>query len=469
MAQRTSRLPLASAVYLVTALAALTHLSAASHDPLLPYEPIQYLRAQLPSAVSSPFTKLLSEASPTDAADFITNVKSLLKTYLGKSGTSVVIAKGEKVLVQHRAKGMKWDSRIELASSNTMPLVSVVLPILLENYKSDLISNPIGQVLKGSDLSNPLVSGQESNSFLDILNKLPRTTGKRFDLDSPASLPGLTANGDLALHFVNSVLETTAKEAWMDALMALGSSSVGMSESGHLLVDLSSLLQFSLTVMHDLKMLGSAPRKEKLPLDDDKYLFGWWFNCPRSSDSATPVTANCLLPSAPTDTIFTLSKDLRMYISPSLELTVIVTGPGANPTKKGSEFATGKKLESIADILVEDEELMKLFHSSLTTAETTSHSDIPNPPDSDSMGENVVVDKTDAQEVGEDQEAPVEDIDNAYLIELIHRSWPVINFLFWVTASHVWVYWFLHGFWFLMTALSKRAHIPRPKTAADSN
>ena len=436
------------------------------NSSLLPYEPVQYLKAQLPSAVSSTLSELLLEATPSEAAEFITKAKEHLKTHLAKSGTSVVLIKGERVMVQHRAKDLKWDSKIELPHANTLSLVSIVLPILLENYKSNIINNPIGQVLKGDHLKHPLVSGRESMSFLDMLCKLPRT-GKSVDLDSTAQLRGLVANGELSLHFLDSVLEKIAKEAWLDALMALGSTDVTQSESGQLLMDLNSLLQVSLTVMHDVKMLGKAPRKEKMPLDDNKYLFGWWFNCPKSTDSK-PDTAKCLLPSAPPDTIFTLSPELRMYVTPSLELTVIITGPSASSSTRSGNFKASKKLESIADILIQDEEIWKQFQSSVVNpeAEAIHQSEVPGEPDADRAIE------TDEEKQNEDKEpnkrATVDvDDDNADFIRLIHQVWPIINFLFWVTASHVWVYWLLHGFWFVLTSISKRAHIPRPKTAAE--
>ena len=467
MALCTSSRSLSLVVCLIASSVGLVY-SSDSDRYLLPYEPVQYLKAQLPAAVSSPLSELLLEATPSGAAEFITKAKEHLKTHLAKSGTSVVLVRGERVMVQRRSTGLKWDSKIELPPSNTLSLVSVVLPILLENYKSSIINNPIGQVLKGDDLKHPLISGRESMSFLDVLCKLPHT-GKTVDLDSTAQLRSLVANGELSLHFLNSVLEKISKEAWMDALMALGSTDVTRSESGQLVMDLNSLLQFSLTVIHDVKMMGKAPRKEKLPLDDGKYLFGWWFNCPKSTDSK-PDTAKCLLPSAPPDTIFTLSPELRMYVTPSLELTVIITGPGASSSTRSGSFKAGKKLDSVADILVEDEEIWKQFQSSIVNpeAEAIPQSEVPSEPDTDHTVKTDEENRDDEDKDNEPNMKATLDVDNenADLIKLIHQVWPIINFLFWVTASHVWVYWLLHGFWFIMTSVSKRAHIPRPKTAA---
>ena len=65
-------------------------------------------------------------------------------------------------------------------------------------------------------------------------------------------------------------------------------------------------------------------------------------------------------------------------------------------------------------------------------------------------------------------EESLEDPDQSELAKWIHWSWPTLVFLFWVTISHVWVYWMFHCGWFIVTRISKRAHIPRPKTAADA-
>ncbi len=420
-----------------------------SSEDLLPFEPIQYVKGQLPDSVSTPFTNLIGDATPTQAAEFITKAKVLLKSHLGNSGTSAILIKGERVMVQRRASGLQWDSKIKLPYSNTISLISSLLPILLEGYKGTAIKDPIEKVLRGKDLTHPLVAGRESLSFMDILNKLP-SVGKNIDLDSSSLLSSLLANGELSIHFVNAILDNAAHEAWMDALMAIGSADIQLDSNGQLIMDLNSLLQFALTIAHDLKNIGAAVRKERIPLDNGKYLFGWWFNCPKDSSSS------CLIPSAPTDTIFSLSPDLRLYVTPSLELTLMILGPGAISTSKG------KTLESIADILIEDTEIWRQLVSSVAEDKSTSEAEAHQSP-----GANT---KTVPESPNENIETVEEKIDTGDedLIVLIHWVWPILVFLFWVTFSHLWVYWILHIFWIFLTSVSKRAYSPRPKTAAES-
>ncbi len=419
-----------------------------SSEDLLPFEPVQYVKGQLPNSVSTPFTNLIRDATPTEAAEFITKAKVLLKSHLGNSGTSAILIKGERVMVQRRASGLEWDSKIKLPYSNTISLISSLLPILLEGYKANTIKDPIGKVLRGKDLNHPLVAGRESLSLMDVLNKLP-SVGKNVDLDSSSLLSSLLANGELSMHFVNAILDNAAHEAWMDALMAIGSADIERDSNGQLIMDLNSLLQFSLTTAHDLKNIGAALRKERIPLDKGKYLFGWWFNCPKDSSSS------CLIPSAPTDTIFSLSPDLRLYVTPSLELTLIILGPGAISASKD------KRLESIADILIEDAEIWRQL-SSVAEDQSTSEAEANQSPEANT--------KTVPESPNEKVEAIEEKIDTGDedLIDMIHWVWPTLVFLFWVTFSHFWVYWILHVFWFFLTSVSKRAYARRPKTAAEA-
>lgn len=410
---------------------------SASED-LLPFEPVQYLKGQLPNPVATPFTNLIGEASPVQAADFITKAKKLLTSHLGNSGTSAVLIKGERVMVQRRAKNLEWDSKIKLPYSNVISIVTTLLPILLEGFKGSTINDPIGEVLRGSDLNHPLLAGRESLSFLDIVNKLP-LSGNKLNLDSSTLLSSLSANGELSIHFVNAILGNAAVEAWNDALMAIGNADIQRDNSGKLIVDLNSLLHLSLTMCHDLNTIGAALRKERIPLDNGKYLFGWWFNCQKDS--------SCLIPNAPTDTIFSLSSDLRLYITPSLELTLIVLGPGANSAPIDED------LKSIADILIKDAEIWRQLTSFVVDDQETSESSTP----SYGANQNSKADKA-VIDANEDDD----------FIAMIHFVWPIIVFLFWVTFSHIWVYWMLHFIWFIITRVFKNAHVPRPKTATES-
>ena len=419
---------------------------------LLPYEPVQYLKTHLP-AVSSQDNSLWKnflESSPQEAGELTMQMKKNLKAHLAKTGTSVVFAKGERILVQRRTSGMKWDTKIVLPYANTISLMSVALPILLENYKSTTIRNSIGDVLKGDDRNTPIIEGHETESFLDILNTLP-TDGVSDQAKS--ALKGLESKGKVAIYFANKVLDISAQEAWLDALMSLGMADILTTKEGQLIMNLNDFLQYSLTIMHELSVLGKVPKSELFGLDNDHYLFGWWINCPIRSET-------CLLPLLPADTMISLSPSIRMYVIPSLELTMIITA--------------GEDGQTIRGILDEDEQIWNQIYSVLSTensSETLGQSDASSQQHSseEERRESKREDKASENERGEDSKEADQQADEEVsdIVRFIHWIWPPLVFLFWVTASHVWVYYLLHGCWFVVTRLVKRTHIPRPKTAAD--
>ena len=261
--------------------------------------------------------------------------KENLKKVLADSETSVVLMKGEHLLVQHRAKGVELNSSIETPPANVLSIVSIALPILLEGFDDQVIKDPISEVLEEDNTS----------SFVDILTKLSGS------VDDSNTLSKLTSNGLVSLRFLNKILGDNAREAWMDAYMALGVASSFPTDL-KLMTSFTDLHQISYSIAHDLVTLSKAKDSEKFPLDDGKYLFGWWFNCPKDSSS------RCLIPSAPADTMFSLSPELRLYVTPSLELTLIILGPGAN------SISRDKSLESIADIIVEDTKIWDAFNPS---------------------------------------------------------------------------------------------------------
>ena len=451
-----------------------------SDRELLPYEPIQYIKTVSPSVGGGSVWREFVELSAQEAGELAAEMKKQLKAHLSKTGTSVVFAKGERVLTQRRSSKLKWESTIELPYSNTLSLVSVIMPILLENYKHSVIGNPIGEVLKGKDLENPLVKGRESRSFLDLLNTLPKSSST-LDLGSDALLKELEANGELAVYFANTILGQSTNEAWVDALLAIGMEEMKFTQNGHLVMSLNSILQYALTVLHDFRILGVVPKSEIMTPDSDHYLFGWWQNCPKTK----PETSSCLLPDIPEDSIFSLSQNVRIYVSPSLELSMIIVGPDASPSNKKGDFAAKKELNSVSDILHEDGMIWKQIHSVISggdesDASTSSVSDegvLQSDASERDRGEKKERQQRETSKQSqieippqEDEtlEESLEDPDQSELAKWIHWSWPTLVFLFWVTISHVWVYWMFHCGWFIVTRISKRAHIPRPKTAADA-
>ena len=465
-----------------------------SDEQLLPYEPLQYLRTVSPSVSGDSVWTEFVELSAQEVGELTAEMKAKLKAHLAKSGTSVVFAKGERVLTQLKTSKLKWDSPIEVPFSNTLSVISLILPILLENYKHSMIGDSIGKVLKGEDLDSPLVKGRESRSFLDLLNKLPKSDdAASLDLNSGALLKELNSNGELALYFANTVLGQSTKEAWTDALLSIGMEDLRFSQGGHLIMSLNSLLQYCLTVLHDFRLLGVVPKSEILTPDDNRYLFGWWQNCPKSNEAS-----ECLLPNLPEDTVFSLSPNVRLHISPSLELLLIIVGPNASPVTASGSYSAKKELKSISEIIQADSAIWEQVLSVVSAEESGMSSS-----SSDGIGasqsntdeqrreeKNEKAQKRDEREKEEEEgqgeqrrgetqeqsqsekpppsEELVEEPERSELAEWIHWLWPSFLFLFWVTVSHVWVYWMLHCVWYILTRFSKRAHIPRPKTAADA-
>ena len=455
---------------------------AATEDrELLPYEPLQFIKTVSPPVGSDSIWREFGELSAQEAGQLTADMKARLKSHLAKTGTSVVFAKGERVLTQRRTSKLKWNSTLELPFSNTLSLLSTVLPILLENYKHSVIATPMGEVLKGKDLDSPLVKGHESESFLDLLNKLPKSDST-LDLSSNTLLNELNVNGQLAVYFANSVLSETAKEAWFDALLAIGMEEMKFSQDGRLVMNLNGLLQYALTVLHDFRILGVVPKSEIIPPDGDHYLFGWWQNCPKAKSGSS----NCLLPDLPEDAIFSLSPSLRLYISPSLELLTIILGPDASAATASGQYSNRRDLKSVDDILREDGAVWQQISAAISgdkpdvgtgSSDSDSATSGFSPKSDESehdrgkreeQKERESQSKQAEASPGDKSQAPVEDPDQSELAKWIHWMWPVFVFLFWVTISHVWVYWLFHCGWLIMKRVSKRGHLPRPKTAADA-
>ena len=301
------------------------------------------------------------------------------------------------------------------------------------------------------------------------MNKLPTPGDSSLDLDSITLLKELDNNGQLARYFANTVLGEMSKEAWSDALLAIGMEEVQFSEEGRLIMNLQALLQYILTVMHDVNLLGRVPKSEIIPPDGGHFLFGWWHNCPRSS-------SGCLLPDLPEDMIFSLSQNVRIYISPSLELSLIVTSADASPDTAKGEFTAKKVMKTIGEILRADG-LIWAELESVVSGEGSSQSSRVGDGASKRQQEEEKDDRkkekseTSTAEFSKaSEQGRVEDPDrtDSQLAAWIHWGWPVTIFFFWVTISHVWVYWVFHCAWFILTRLSNRAHVPRPKTARDT-
>lgn len=401
--------------------------SQSSRD-LIPFEPIQYVKFQNSPVNESSIWNTLYEANPQQIGEIAFSLKKRLHDFLHKSDTSVVFAKGERIISKRLSSKKNINKREKFPHANLVSLLGVSLTILLENYQSKLINKPIGEILKEKDLANPVVKGYESLTFLDLLNMLSSDQTGASILDSESVVRSLNKNGEVALYFINSILGNTANDAWMDALLAFDVEN-HLMDSDQLKLSLRDVFQYALTVIHDFRTMAKATEINNVPLQDQRYLFGWWLNCPRTR-------SDCIFPDLPEDLLFSLSPALRIYISPHFELSVIVSQSGSM-----SHFKT------FNDVITKDKNIWKQIYSALDqSTESTMALD------------SETIDVT-----------PKSSDVNGVFVDIIHKAWPVVVFLFWVISSHIWVYWMFYCFWIVATKMSKRTHVLRPKTAASSN
>lgn len=407
-------------------LALLVSFAMDVRSDLLPYEPLQMLKTHLDKQASnkeSPWNKF-EDAGSQELKNMKSIMRKNLRAYLSKvKGVSVMFLRGEDVMVEKLAHGMQKNTSITIPYANLMSLIGITLPILLENYKASVLTDPIGQVLKGADRNNPVVKGHELLSCLDLLNKLPKTGDPSDVLQHSQLMQALNSHGKLLYYVANTVLGKSVKEAWFDALLSAGMEETKLDQ-GELITSLNDLVQYVFTLQHSFEMGPAAPQSKAYSPDNGRYLFSWWFNCPVGD-----VSGDCLLPTIPSDTIFNLSPGLRIYISPYRRLSLIITN--------SSSASHAKQPLTVANILHEDRLIWNQFYS--------------------------VIDPT-SQAAPSTQETPVSQ-EGWTWSGILYWSWPVLVFLFFILSSHVWVYWMFHGIWYVVGFFVKRTHIPRPKTA----
>ena len=376
---------------------------------LIAFEPIQYVKSKSLSNDKSSVWNQITEASSQEIAEVSSAVKQNFRSALNGTKTNVIFARGERIISKRLSSKTVLSAAHKVPYANLIPLFSVSMTILLEGFQSKLIKRPIGEVLKGEDLLNPIVKGYESKSLLEILCMLTTDDLEEPMLDSNLNLDDLNRHGEVALFLVDSVLGSTASEAWMDALMAFNIEQ-SLTDSTQLKMSMLDLLQYVLTVIHDFQVMLEATEVD-LPLQNPRYLFGWWLNC--------PVNGKCAFPGLPKDLIYSVSSSLRIYISPALELSLIISDAKSESV-------------SMKEVVEMDRNIWKQIYSALRK---------------------------------EDGESDPFLEENDVVADFIHGAWPILVFVFWVVSSHIWVYWLFHCCWFVATSVSKRTHVPRPKLA----
>ena len=381
-------------------LVAMWCLKGASMQPdkeLIPFEPIQYIKLQTSPMNESSIWNMLFEADPEHVGTMSSLIKEKLQNLLNNSETNILLTKGDRI-ISKQLFATETNAINNFPYANLISLLSVSMPILLENYQFKLINEPTGEVLK-SDLANSIPTQQRSKSLLYLLNHLP---GGREGLDTSTLMEDLKMNGKSALYFVNSILGEDANEAWMDAFLAFGIENY-IVDASQLKLSLYNIFHYALAIIHDFHAMKAAPEIDVIPINDNGYVFGWWLNCPVAHK-------DCLFPELPQDLIFSLDPTLRIYISPGLELILIVSNQKSNAI-------------SINDIFKIDKEIWKQIYSSL--------------PGYDARSEEGT------------HKVDIKAGDRDVIVDFIHQVWPVLVFLFWVVSSHIWVYWMLHFLWII--------------------
>jgi len=391
------------------------------------YNPVKSIGFDLPEPESHSIWTLLNELDYEQAGAMTSYLKTSLLTFRSKN--SYILAKGSHVISKHSVKNDRLDNFFTFPYGNSLALLSFNLRILLEGFKPTVLYETMEKSLQKKGRSNPVLQHQKSNSLYDLLASLDNI---QLAQDSEKVIKDLEAFGEEATTFVNALLGKSRDEAWLDSFYALGIEESPMTTSGQVQMRLNRVLSYSLAVMHELKAVDPATATTKLPTAARHYLFGWLINCPRSLDS-------CMYPLLPRDLLISVSPSLRIYVVPSLELTLVI---------RNSNKAVGKSLRNLIDgDNIVWTEISKFLETIGGTSDRYQETRV-----------NSKADDNSSKHAGSDPEDP--------MVKFIHQIWPVLVFVFWVVSSHVWVYWMFHCCWIMATYVSKRTHIPRPKSGA---
>ena len=416
--------PIATAHHFVLLLLLSALLAYATASRLfMEHEPTEHLKTHLSAAVvkdeeSGPW-KTFATAREKEAKKLISAMKKNVKTHLKGKDVSVLFSRGEKTLLERLAPGvMMMNTSITLPSQTVLSLIAITLPILLEDYKKDVLTEPIGKVLRGDHVEHSLVKGHESLSLFDLLTKLPKTDPSI--LRDPSLFEALDRRGNLALYYVNAVLGPTVREAWVDAAFSVGMEMTRLNkEATKLATTLEELQQYMLMLDHELGALNEVPKSELHPLDEERFLFHWWLNCPKDS--------TCLFPRLPRDAIINFSPSLRMYLLPSLDLSlIVVVGPSS----------TEQPPTTLENVIRQDKRLWNQIYS--------------------------VMDPTAADE---EEAAPEESKEASTLVNIFLTWWPYFGLLLFLLFTQVWLYVLCLALRFIGSIFSSKTIAPRPKTA----
>ena len=379
---------------------------------VLPHDPLDHLKAHLAvvgTEEAFPWKQFVNE----NTSQKVEIMQASFPKKATAGAASVLLFHEDKCLLNSLVSGLEWNSTVTIPSAIVLAIASATLPILLEGYKASVFNDPLKTVLTNKNVDASLLKGYESASLKDLLTTLPAG----FSMEDPSQLDDLGSRGKAVVQFTTALQGSQGSaEAWKDALMSVGVEDSAFDDRQDLVTTLKHVANFGVAMTHLMRNARGdrVPASERLPLARRRYQFGWWLNCAQEQEEDE---VKCLLPILPRDTIFSVSPTLRVYVCPSLSLSLVVLNS-----------SLGKPLRaSVTEILEQDSDIWWRLYKTLDPS----------------------------SEDGEGKET------------WSTMMWSLLWFLFFTLSSHVWVYWIFHLIWYCLTAISKRAHIPRPKTAKE--
>ena len=296
-------------MYAVEVLSVLLVLCGPASLQVLQNEPIDHLYAHTRSIAekhSSPWRDSLLERGIRASPFFEAALQAV-------DDASVILSFRDEFHLKHMSPGTALNSTLTFPDETMLAVMGTSLNILLEGYQSKVFESHIGKVLKGQDKQKPVFSDYKKNSLQELLTSLPA---------GDVSFGGLREYSRVASEFLKCVIGGSFKEALEDALISVGLEEAKMTEN-KLVVKVEDLVSFATTVGHLFDTPPSPPSRP-LPLSQHRYLFGWWVNCGGQGSKSGAAAASCLVPSAPTDALVSLSPALQVYVSPSLRIALVI-------------------------------------------------------------------------------------------------------------------------------------------------
>ena len=333
---------------------------------LMDHEPVEHLKAHLSKRGDGLSAKLevFLQAPPKEMERNLAKMENNLGRVLANEAhVSAFFVKEGTVLAKRAAERVQFNSTFLLPHAVLLPILSTTLPILLEGFKPDLLTKPVGEVLKQKHRQNAKVKNYLSLSLHDLVTKLPRM-GDSVDLGLPTLLSELDQRGRAALFYLNTVLDSVAEDAWRDALISVAMDHSAFSDTQQMLTHLKDLARYAEAVGNDIVNFYEVSKSDLLPLDGGHFLYGWWFNCPRTSRKTGGREVRCLAPFLPSDTMAVLHRAIRMYTIPRLSVHLLIA----------NDDTTAEAPHTLSEVLEQDRLIWSALYS---VVDPSSASDKP--------------------------------------------------------------------------------------------